>query len=76
VADRIVASLAATRQAQCRPGPGLTACIDLTLQTVWVVSDGRLVFGPTVTRTGFRGHAAPVGTFTINRRAMREWSNP
>jgi lipoprotein-anchoring transpeptidase ErfK/SrfK len=76
VADRIVASLAPTRQAECRPGAGMTACIDLTLQTVWVVRDGRLVFGPTVTRTGFRGHATPVGTFTINRRAMREWSNP
>jgi lipoprotein-anchoring transpeptidase ErfK/SrfK len=76
VADRIVASLAPTQQAQCRPGPGLTACIDLTLQTVWVVRDGQLVFGPSVTRTGFRGHATPVGTFTINRRATREWSNP
>ena len=76
VARRILASLNPARQAQCQPGSGATACIDLTLQTVWVVRDGRIVLGPTVTRTGFRGHATPAGTFTINRRALREWSNP
>lgn len=76
VAKRIVASLSPARQAECRAGRGLTACIDLTTQTVWVVRDGQLVLGPTVTRTGFRGYATPVGTFTIDRRALREWSNP
>jgi lipoprotein-anchoring transpeptidase ErfK/SrfK len=76
VAERIVASLSEARRAECRAGPRLTACIDLTLQTVWVVRDGEMVLGPTVTRTGFRGYATPVGTFTIDRRALREWSNP
>jgi lipoprotein-anchoring transpeptidase ErfK/SrfK len=75
VARRIAVSLTAAEQAKCgAAASGTTACIDLTLQTVWVVRDGAVVFGPTVTRTGFRGFATPAGTFKINRRNAREWS--
>ncbi|MEV6301975.1 L,D-transpeptidase [Actinoplanes sp. NPDC051861] len=71
VAHRLVGA----RLDKCR-ADGLTACVDLTTQTAWVVRDGKVVFGPTVVRTGFRGHTTPVGVFAISQRAKREWSNP
>lgn len=76
VARRLAASTDPKRVRQCKAGAGVTACVDLTLQTVWVMRDGDVVFGPTVVRTGFRGHATPAGTYRINKRAVREWSNP
>jgi lipoprotein-anchoring transpeptidase ErfK/SrfK len=76
VARRIAASLQPGERAKCTPGASaLTACVDLTLQTMWVIrADGSVAFGPTVVRTGFRGYATPAGTYKVNRRAMREWS--
>jgi len=76
VARRIATSMSPARRAECGAGAGVTACVDLTLQTVWVVRDGAVVFGPTVVRTGFRGHATPAGTFRINKRTLKEWSDP
>lgn len=55
---------------------GRTVCVDLTRQTLWVVEDGERGFGPTVVRTGKPGHASTTGTFTINHKADREWSEP
>jgi lipoprotein-anchoring transpeptidase ErfK/SrfK len=76
VGRRIAGSLQPGERAKCTPGgSALTACVDLTLQTVWVVrADGSVAFGPTVVRTGFRGYATPAGTFKVNNRNMREWS--
>lgn len=74
VARRIATSLTGAERASCGAGGGVTACIDLTLQTVWVVKDGTVVFGPTVVRTGMRGYATPAGTFAINDRNASEWS--
>ncbi|MFC7533056.1 L,D-transpeptidase family protein [Actinoplanes sp. GCM10030250] len=68
--------LAASPLDECGAAAGVTACVDLTTQTAWVVRDGAVVFGPTVVRTGFRGHTTPVGRFSVNLRAKREWSNP
>jgi hypothetical protein len=76
VARRIVASSTPGRHRACGATARITACVDLSLQTVWVVRDGEVVSGPTVIRSGFRGHATPAGTFTINKRAAREWSDP
>jgi lipoprotein-anchoring transpeptidase ErfK/SrfK len=76
VARRIAMSMSPSRQAACGAGAGVTACVDLTLQTMWVVRDGTVVFGPTVVRTGFRGHATPAGIYRVDRRALREWSDP
>jgi lipoprotein-anchoring transpeptidase ErfK/SrfK len=76
VGRRIAASSQPEKQAACDAGPGVTACVDLSLQTVWVVKDGAVVVGPTVVRTGFRGYATPAGRFTINKRDLREWSDP
>ena len=43
---------------------------------MWVVKNGVVVFGPTVVRTGKPGFATPSGTFTIDDRALKEWSKP
>ena len=76
VADRIAASSGPDGQRKCAAGPGITACVDLTRQTAWVVRDGTVVIGPTVVRTGFRGHPTPAGTYRINKRTPQEWSDP
>jgi hypothetical protein len=75
VARRIAGSLKADEQAKCGAS-GTTACVDLTLQTMWVVKNGSVVFGPTVVRTGMKGFATPAGTFKIDDRNLKEWSNP
>ena len=76
VARRIAASSTRHRLARCGATAGVTACVDLSLQTVWVVRDGAVVLGPTVVRTGFRGYTTPAGTYSINKREPREWSDP
>lgn len=68
--------LANTDTSKCRAGTGTTFCVNLTLQTVWAMRDGKVVMGPTVARTGMRGYATPAGTYTINFRNKREWSDP
>jgi len=68
--------LASTRTDQCRTGSGTTICVNLTLQTVWVMRDGKVVMEPTVTRTGMRGYATPTGTYRIGWKNRREWSDP
>jgi lipoprotein-anchoring transpeptidase ErfK/SrfK len=76
VARRISTSVTADERARCGAGPELTACIDLTLQTVWVVRNGEVVFGPTVTRTGMSGYATPAGTYRVFNRSPKAWSTP
>lgn len=76
VARRISISLTAQEQAKCAAGPGMTACVDLTLQTMWVVRDGVVVFAPTVVRTGMPGHATPTGTYKVYDRNVNAWSVP
>ncbi|MFI7577491.1 L,D-transpeptidase family protein [Micromonospora sp. NPDC049497] len=68
--------LATTDTDRCDAGSGTTFCIDLTRQTTWVMRNGKVVAGPTVTRTGMPGYRTPAGTFEINYRNMKEWSNP
>jgi hypothetical protein len=68
--------LASTKTSECRTGSGTTACVNLTLQTVWVMRNGSVIMPPTITRTGMPGYATPAGTFTINRKNIKEWSNP
>ncbi|MEV5631902.1 L,D-transpeptidase family protein [Micromonospora tulbaghiae] len=68
--------LAATDTARCKAGSRLTFCVDLTRQTVWAMRGGKVVMGPTVTRTGMSGYATPAGTYSVGRKNPREWSNP
>ncbi|MFI1191687.1 L,D-transpeptidase family protein [Micromonospora sp. NPDC020750] len=69
--------LATTDTRRCKAGSsGTTFCIDLTRQTTWAVRGGKVVWGPTVTRTGMPGYATPAGTYKINYRNIKEWSDP
>ncbi|SDZ38729.1 Putative peptidoglycan binding domain-containing protein [Micromonospora pattaloongensis] len=69
--------LAATDTDACDAGKGTTFCVDLTLQTVWAMRDGKVVMAPTVTRTGMAGgFQTDTGRFTVNGRNLSEWSRP
>ena len=69
--------LAATNTAACKAKKsGLTFCVDLTHQTTWVMKNGKVYVMPTITRTGMKGYRTPAGTFKINKRTIKEWSNP
>jgi lipoprotein-anchoring transpeptidase ErfK/SrfK len=69
--------LANTRTSVCKAKKtGTTVCVDLTHQTVWVMRNGKVYFKPTVTRTGLKGYRTPTGTFKINKKTRKEWSNP
>ncbi|PZG02827.1 L,D-transpeptidase family protein [Micromonospora deserti] len=68
--------LATTDTSRCGAGAGTTFCIDLTRQTTWVMRNGEVLVKPTVTRTGMPGYRTPAGTFTINYRNIKEWSDP
>ncbi|WKU03821.1 L,D-transpeptidase family protein [Micromonospora sp. HUAS LYJ1] len=68
--------LATTDVKRCSAGSGTTFCVDLTRQTTWVMRDGKVVAKPTVTRTGMAGYATPAGTYRVNFRNLKEWSNP
>lgn len=72
VAQRI----AATDTSQCPRSDEPQACVDLTNQTFYIVSNGTVVLGPTVTRTGFRGYSTWPGTHRIMDRNVRGWSVP
>jgi lipoprotein-anchoring transpeptidase ErfK/SrfK len=73
----VASRLVATRTAACNPKKsGITFCVDLTHQTTWVMKDGKVYRAPTITRTGKKGYATPAGTFTINKRTKKEWSDP
>ncbi|PWR10474.1 hypothetical protein DKT68_08800 [Micromonospora acroterricola] len=68
--------LATTDPKRCKAGTGTTFCVDLTRQTVWAVRDGKVIMAPTVTRTGMSGYRTPAGTYRVNYRNPKEWSNP
>ncbi|MEW2142129.1 L,D-transpeptidase family protein [Micromonospora vinacea] len=68
--------LATTDTARCKAGTGTTFCVDLTRQTVWALRGGKVIMAPTVTRTGMSGYRTPAGTYTVNYRNPREWSDP
>jgi lipoprotein-anchoring transpeptidase ErfK/SrfK len=69
--------LASTSTSACKAKKSVTTvCIDLTHQTVWVMKNGKVTYKPTVTRTGMKGYRTPTGTFKINKRTKKEWSNP
>ncbi|MFI6267889.1 L,D-transpeptidase family protein [Micromonospora zamorensis] len=68
--------LATTDPAACKAGAGTTFCVDLTRQTVWAMRGGKVIMEPTVTRTGMSGYRTPAGTFTVNFRNPKEWSDP
>lgn len=76
VANRIRAS----DPAKCGAGSGLTACIDLTNQTTYLMRDGKVIYGPTVTRTGYdhpdgKGAPTPSGSYRIIERQRSNYTD-
>lgn len=55
---------------------GITFCVNLTEQTAWIMKNGKRYTNPTVVRTGMKGYRTPAGTFKINKRTKKEWSDP
>ena len=69
--------LASTDTSRCKHGTGLTFCVDLTNQTVWIMRGDKVIWKPTVTRTGMAGgFQTPAGTYQVLNRNIREWSDP
>jgi lipoprotein-anchoring transpeptidase ErfK/SrfK len=69
--------LANTKTSSCKASKSRTVvCVDLTHQTVFVMKKGKVYVKPTVTRTGMKGYRTPTGTYKINKRTKKEWSNP
>lgn len=75
--NSVAKRLAGTNTKACKAKrTGTTVCVDLSKQTVWVMKNGKVYVKPTVTRTGMQGYRTPTGTFKINKRTKKEWSDP
>ncbi len=69
--------LAATKTSACKAKKtGVTFCVDLTHQTTFVMKNGKVHQKPTVIRSGMKGYRTPAGTYKINKRTKKEWSEP
>jgi lipoprotein-anchoring transpeptidase ErfK/SrfK len=73
VARRLVATKTKACKASKKKGV-TTFCVDLTHQTVWVVRAGKVIYKPTLIRSGKKGYATPTGTYRIWQRAKKEYS--
>lgn len=60
---------------RCPTGPVRIACVDLTHQTMWVQSHGRLIWGPVRIRSGAPHTPTRTGLKHIFRRARRHNSS-
>lgn len=72
--------LRASDPGRCGAGSELTACIDLTNQTTYLMRDGKVFYGPTVTRTGYnhpdgKGAPTPSGTYHIIERQRSNYTD-
>ena len=72
----VATRIADTDVTQCPVSDAAVACVDLTHQTFYIAKAGKVVLGPTVTRTGKPGWATPSGDFPIADRSRSEWSVP
>ncbi|MGH3631713.1 MAG: L,D-transpeptidase, partial [Sciscionella sp.] len=41
------------------------ACVDISRDKAWLISDGKIVLGPVSVTTGKPGHATPTGNFQV-----------
>jgi lipoprotein-anchoring transpeptidase ErfK/SrfK len=67
VSGKVVKRLESAAIGKCSV-KGTTVCVDLTSQTMWLVKDGRIAFGPTPIRTGRAGMATPAGFYSIREK--------
>jgi lipoprotein-anchoring transpeptidase ErfK/SrfK len=67
VTRSIVRRLNAAQLSRCRTGTRV--CVDLTSQTMWMRSGGKVVLGPALIRTGKKGgYQTPAGSFRIGTK--------
>jgi len=76
----VATRLRASDPSRCGAGSELTACIDLTNQTTYLMRDGKVFYGPTVTRTGYdhpdgKGAPTPTGTYHIIERQRSNYTD-
>ena len=71
VSGSVATRLSSVATAKCSV-KGLTVCVDLTSQTMWVVSGGETVLGPVPIRTGRAGKATPPGFYSIHDK--KKWT--
>lgn len=63
-------ALPVTRAAVSVPGlrchaSGLAACVDLSAQQAWLVSGGKVIYGPVPITSGRPGYRTPAGVFHV-----------
>lgn len=46
--------------------PSARACVDLSSNQAWLISDGKVMYGPTRIVHGSKGHRTPAGTFRVS----------
>jgi peptidoglycan hydrolase-like protein with peptidoglycan-binding domain len=74
---RVAQRLLATDTSRCEAARyGVTACVDLTNQTTWLMRGGTVIYGPTVTRTGMAGFGTPTRDYETEWRTLNDWSKP
>lgn len=50
------------------------ACIDLSAGQTWLMSDGRVTYGPVPMSSGKPGYETPTGTFQVTWKDKDHWS--
>ncbi|TNC20868.1 L,D-transpeptidase [Amycolatopsis alkalitolerans] len=50
------------------------ACVDISAKKAWLLSGGKIVYGPVPVTTGRRGHATPTGTFHVLYKQRMHYS--
>jgi lipoprotein-anchoring transpeptidase ErfK/SrfK len=59
-------AVAAASQSTAAPcGAAAAACISLSSQQAWLMSGGRVIYGPTPITSGKPGHRTPPGVFRV-----------
>ena len=56
---------AAVQSAAAPCGSSAAACISLSSQQAWLLSGGKVIYGPTPITSGMAGHRTPAGLFRV-----------
>jgi L,D-transpeptidase catalytic domain len=56
---------AAVQSAAAPCGSSAAACISLSSQQAWLLSGGKVIYGPTPITSGMAGHRTPAGLFQV-----------
>jgi lipoprotein-anchoring transpeptidase ErfK/SrfK len=70
VTAKVARNLAATNPAACHAAAAPTVCVDLTNQILFVVTAGKVTFGPVPVRTGKAEDATPTGDYAVSQKKV------